>query len=106
MRLEAAQGDGASLRTHLERAFKATGEMDSQLAEVNQPLRTELQALWDVYARLSYTRQADGGVLPSEIEAYGRLHGLRFTPWEASVLLDMDIAARAAGAQKQRKEPN
>ena len=106
MHLEAAQGDGASLRTHLERAYQATHEMDPLLAEVSESLPVPLQPLWDAYARLSHTRQADGGLLPSEIESYGRLHCMRFTPWETEVLLGMDIAARVAGAQKQRKEVN
>ena len=106
MHLEAAQGDGASLRTHLERAYQATHKMDPLLAAASEPLPVPLQPLWGAYARLSHTRQAEGGLLPSEIESYGRLQCMRFSPREAEVLLGMDIAARVAGAERQRREVN
>ena len=98
MRLEAVQGDGASLRTHLERAHKVTRELDPMLAESRRPLPLALRQLWSTFVALSYTRQADSGIAPTEIEAYGRLHCVRFLPWEVETLMEIDLAWRTAGA--------
>ena len=103
MRLEAVQGDGAPLRTHLERLHQATGELDARLAASRRPLPPALRPLWQLFVRLSHSRQGEGGIAPSEIEAYGRLHRLRFTGWEVDTLLDIDLAWRAAGAQGNRQ---
>ena len=106
MRLEAAQGDGATLRTHLERLHTATGELDVRLAASRRPLPPALRSLWHLFVTLSHCRAGDGGIAPSEIEAYGRLHRLRFSPWEVDTLLDIDLAWRAAGVPANRNGTN
>lgn len=99
--LEALQGDGATLRTHLERARRA-GVIDERLMQ--PPLPTVLVDLWGVFVTLSDSRSPDAGIAPTEIEAYGRLHNVRFTPWEVDTLLVVDRAWRVATAKSTRKE--
>lgn len=106
MRLEAVQGDGATLRVHLERLQKSTGQIDPRLAEVQKPLPPSLQVLWSVFVRLNDTRQGEAGIALREIEAYGRLHNIAFNPWEVESLLDIDRAWRSAAIAPQRKDMN
>ena len=103
-RLEAVQGDGASLRTHLTRAHAATHQADPLLAESLQPLPVALQPLWHAFVQLNDSRNGESGIAPTEIEAYGRLHGVCFNPWEAETLMAIDRAWRSAGAEQQQRK--
>lgn len=103
-RLEAVQGDGASLRTHLTRAHAATRQADPLLAESRRPLPAALQPLWSAFVWLNDSRSGESGIAPTEIEAYGRLGGVRINAWEADTLMAVDRAWRSAGAEQQRRE--
>ena len=100
MRLQAPQGDGAPLKVHLERAWRATGRMDPLLAEHRRAvLPPAIEPLWRLFVELSGTRLAGEALQPitcTEIEAWQRLQGVRLTPWEADTLLAMDRALRSA----------
>ena len=100
MQLGAAQGDGASLRTHLQRLRNNTGRIDPLLVAVNRPLPAGVAHLWDAFVALSATRapafEGLAAITCTEIEAWQRLHGLRLTPWEVETLLAVDRAARGA----------
>lgn len=100
MQLGAAQGDGASLRTHLQRLRNNTGRIDPLLVAVNRPLPAGVAHLWDAFVALSATRapafEGLAAITCTEIEAWQRLHGLRLTPWEVETLLAVDRAARSA----------
>lgn len=109
MRLQAAQGDGAPLRTHLQRLRQSTGRVDPLLARSMEPLPPAVAALWDVFVVLSGTRGAGdgagGGIAPitcAELQAWQALQRLELTPWEADTLLAMDRALR--GAPTDRKD--
>jgi hypothetical protein len=86
------QGDGASLRTHLQRLATNTGEVDSRLniqwPKVGRPL-------WDHFRRLGRP-PAMSGLAPisaQEIVAYQQLYGIRFNPWELGVIELFDVIA-------------
>lgn len=105
MQLRAPQADGASLLTHLQRAAPYEGA-DPRLARLAEPLPPTLVPLWEAFCALSHSRQGEGGIAPTEIEAYGRLHQLRLTSWEVDTILATDRAWRAAEAlHNTPKEP-
>jgi hypothetical protein len=100
MQLSQAQGDRASLRTHLQRLRASTGRLDPRLARACEPMPPAIAPLWDVFAALCGTRgQAFDGMAPlscTEVQAWCQLHQVRLTPWEVETLFTMDRAARAA----------
>lgn len=93
MQLGVAQGDGASLRRHLEGALRA-GIVDPRLAESRSPLPPAVRPLWSVFLDLSATRHEGAPISWQELEAWERRHG-RLTPWEAETVMAMDQAALA-----------
>ena len=102
MELSARQGDGASLRTHLQRAAAATGKPDPLLLGPGVP--DEASELWDAYLRLSASRRAGMGMSPLalvDIEAWCRLTGVRLTPWELDTLIELDSACLAILAKQK-----
>lgn len=102
MELGARQPDGATLRTHLQRAYQNTGRADPLLDAEGVP--TEMRPLWEAYLTLSATRRTGMGLSPltlTDIEAWQRLHGVRLTPWELDTLIDIDAASLAALAKQK-----
>lgn len=99
MQLAHRQPDGQPLRAHLLAAAAAGATADPRLsAEAPAAGR----ALWEAFVDLSATRAAGavpGALLPSEIEAWARLQGVRFTGWEIGTLMAMDRAALDALAE-------
>lgn len=86
------QGDGATLRTHLQRLARNTGKNDPRLI-VSWPAVG--RPLWNAFRRLSRPASM-GGALPitcQELDSYQRLYGVRFTPWELDVLASFDEVA-------------
>jgi len=76
-----------SLKDHLSQVEKATGYRDPRLDSVQLPQGGERlwRHFWRVYR---------GSAIPyAEIEAYCRLTGAEFDPWEIEVLIGMEIAA-------------
>ncbi len=91
--LSKREGDGASLRAHLQRLADSTGRVDDRLT-LKAPRVCE--ALWGAFLQLSATRQAGMGTNPismTEVESWCRLQGVTLTPWEVDTLLAMDGAA-------------
>jgi hypothetical protein len=101
MRLDAAQGDGAPLRVHLQRLRSATGRIDPLLAQSSQPLPASVAPLWDALVQICGTRAPGAPVSCIEIEAWQRLHGVRLTPWEVDTVLACDRATRALPVQRK-----
>lgn len=102
MELSARQGDGASLRTHLQRACINTGRADPLLDE--QSIAPCVRAVWDAYLNLSATRRTGMGLAPlalTDIDAWQRLTGVRLTPWELDTLIQLDAACLAVLAKQQ-----
>lgn len=105
MQLCARQGDGSSLRDHLQAEARATGQPDARLL-ARPP--AEGAALWDAFAELGAARPAglSAGAIPhSEIEAWQRLYGVRLSGWEVDTIKAMDRAALQAMADAAPKTP-
>jgi len=100
--LAARQGDGATLRTHLQRAAKNTGEHDPRL-DIEWPRAG--RALWDAFRRIgrSMGPNGPGPILPENILAFQQLHGVRFSAWELDVIEAFDEVALEAIHQQQSK---
>lgn len=80
------------LRTHLQRLAQATGRVDERL---EKPLPRHGEALWRAFVQLGNQRQSGMAANPislSDVEAWCRLQGVMFTPWELDTLLLMDAA--------------
>lgn len=93
MQLMRQQPDGATLRAHLQAAHAAGAPLDARLASTPPPAA---RALWHAFVELAGARPAGMGVsaIPfGELEAWQRLHGVRFTPWEVETIVAMDHAA-------------
>lgn len=84
------QGDGASLRTHLQRAAE-TGRIDDRLYNLC-PKGGE--SLWSAYGQIGRSRPSGFGgisaVSLSEIESWQRLYGVTLTPWEIDTIIEID----------------
>lgn len=91
MQLSRAGEDGTPLRRHLQAAAARGMPADPRLL-AQAP--AECALLWDAFVDLMPEH-----VRPSEIEAWQRLHGVRFSSWEADVLHEMRRAAEAAAAR-------
>lgn len=99
------QPDGASLRTHLQRAA-AAGKVDPLLTA--EPLPVCLKPLWELFIEISHTRvsgMAANAIAPTEIEAWCRMSGVELSPWEFATVLAIDAAILRTWA-KQRAEKN
>lgn len=95
--LAARQPDGATLREHLQSAA-AQGQVDELL--VAEPLPAAARPLWRVFMSIAGQRRS-GGMGPSsltftDVEAYQRLYGVQFTPWELDTLFAIDAASLGA----------
>ena len=99
MALAAPQGDGASLRTHLQRLARSTRRTDPRLTG---RLPECVAPLWEVFCVVS---GGDEPLRMSELDAWQRLHGAALTGWEIDTLIDMDRAARAEVAKQRPKPP-
>lgn len=93
-------GDGATLRTHLQRAVRNTGKPDPRL-NIEWP-RSGLP-IWEAFRRIgrSYGPGGPGPIQPENILAYQQLHGVRFTAWELEVIEALDAVALEAMHAKQ-----
>ncbi len=97
------QGDGASLRTHLQRLYRATGRLDPRL--IAAPIPDAGRPIWELFVTLSAMRRTGMGLNPlamTDIEAYSRLTGVRLTAFELDTLLSIDQAALALAARRAR----
>jgi hypothetical protein len=87
--LQARQGDGATLRQHLQRRARNTGRTDARL---DARLPAAAAPVWDVFCLLA------GGGEPMrwvEIQAWSHTQGVALTGWELDTLIAMDRALRA-----------
>ena len=95
MQLSVAQGDGASLRRHLEAAARH-GEVDSRLEESRVLLPMPVRELYHAFLDVSATRHDGAPLTHLALEAWERRAGVRLSRWEADTFFAMDQAALAA----------
>jgi hypothetical protein len=100
--LSARQGDGATLRTHLQRVAKNTKEVDPLLT-MEWP--KEGRPLWDAFCKMGRPAGVSGpGELTSqEILAYQQLWGVQFNRWELEVIHMFDGIAMEAQSRASQK---
>lgn len=100
------QDDGATLREHYEALAERSGRTVAEIAGLSEcPHGCEL--LWRDFMALSSTRGSNGfSVLRlswAEIEAYQRLHGFRFAPWEIEAIRRLDSAFMEQASKRKPK---
>jgi len=103
MHLQERQGDGATLRQHLQRLATNTGKVDDRLLDAVPPAGAQL---WDTYQLLSASRRSGMGLHSLtlvDIEAWCRLYRVQLTPWELDTLIHIDAAALAIAAEQQSR---
>ncbi|MCA0032767.1 hypothetical protein [Mesorhizobium sp. B263B2A] len=93
--------DGVTLRETLQgllaraREPKRKAELAAELDV--PPLPACLTYLWSTFLRISNRRSADAPLLWSEIDAFLRVTGRRFDPWEIEMMEALDRAYLMAG---------
>lgn len=93
--LNQRQGDGCTLREHLQSAWKMTGVMPRQLAEA-PPLPDLAAHVWVYFAELSRFRGSNGfgpnPITPTGIKHWCWLAGTKLDPWEIRAIALLDEA--------------
>jgi hypothetical protein len=88
IQLSMRQPDGATLREHLQSAWRQTGERPELLEPVDCP--DEMLYLWDRFLEVSKRRTSNGfGLNPvpyADIAAWATMNRVRITPFELEVL--------------------
>ena len=95
------QGDGATLRTHLQRLAANTGQRDPQLSNTCPPHTEYLWAIFNSLGRAS--SQGFEGISQAEIAAWQSNHRARLTSWELETLKALDHVAALAAAHQRRQ---
>lgn len=101
-RLAARQGDGVSLRKHLQRAAAATGKPDPLLLVRWPSVGRPLWWAFNTMAR-QYGMSGPQPLSCSEIDAWQRLHGIRLTPWELEIIHGFDGVVMEVAARNDQK---
>ena len=94
------QGDGATLRTHLQRLAETTGRVDEKLLHQCPP---EGLPIYQAFIQMGRSRVSGFG--PSaisfhEIEAWQRLYGVRLTAWELDTIIELDSVFLRSASKK------
>jgi hypothetical protein len=93
--LNKVEKDGSTLREHLLAAWRMTGVMPVQLAEVPElpPLAAHV---WGYFAELSRFRGSNGfganPITPTGIKDWCWLSGITLQPWEIRAIARLDEA--------------
>jgi hypothetical protein len=97
--LEARQGDGATLRTHLQRLARNAGEVDPRL---NIVWPRSGRPIWEAFRRIgrSMTINGPGPITAQDILAYQTLYRVEFSAWELEVIESFDAIALEAMYKK------
>ena len=106
--MNAAQGDGKSLREHLLAVERVTGIRPKELDELVE-LPQEFIFLWNDFVNLSSTRPSGFGISAisfTEIDAYARLYNIEYDPWQLDMLRKFDSVAMQVYSEEQKKEAN
>ena len=89
--LNELQGDGQTLRSHLESVERQTGK---RLAQLNQPNLPEyMKHMWNWFQDLCGSRQVGMALNPlsyTEIAAWDNLNGHGITPRELQIIRALD----------------
>lgn len=104
-RLDQRQGDGRSLREHLESLEKQTGKVPALL--IGPDLDEQSTHLWGWFLDLHVARGSNGfgpsALSYSEILAWATLTRVAPTPWEVSVIKRLDAVYLCHAADESDK---
>ncbi len=103
MQLSRREGDGATLRTHLQRLAQNTGRVDPRL---QAQVPAAAQHLWEVFVAFAAQRRSGMGMHPltfADIQGWCGLYGVRLSPWELDTLFELDAATLRIAADHQRR---
>lgn len=99
--LSVREGDGAPLRTHLQRLAVNTGKVDPRLL-VECPAAGTF--IWNAFKTMTrtYTMGGPGPISMVEIEAWQRVNGMRLTTWELDMIHAFDSVALEMSQKKAK----
>ncbi len=105
--LREPQEDGSPLIAHLEAAWRQSGVKPETLAEAPL-LPPACEGLWRGFLELHACR-CSGGMGPSritymDIDAYQRVTGMKFDPWELEAIRQTDAAILSDHEERRAKE--
>jgi len=99
-------GRGVSQLDSLIQVMAVTGEIPEELEGPELP--SIFEDLWSEFIHLANTTQMGSSgvepIQPSEVEAWSRLTGASFRPWQVSLIFDMDRARRQVLIENQQKQ--
>ena len=87
--LSAVQSDRATLRDHLEKHWRDSGEMPEELEPVDCP--ESLLYLWGYFAKMN-DRRKDGAISNQEMESWAHLRGIVLARFEVDALDALESA--------------
>lgn len=104
--LSAPQGDGLTLREHLEGLAERTGKTLAEVAGLPD-LPQGCEFIWRDFMALSIGRGSNGfsaaRITWADIEAYQRVNGIRFAGWEIDAIRRLDNAFLAEANKRKPK---
>lgn len=99
--------DGRTVREHLQAAYERSGIMPDALAAACD-VPEGLETLWADFMAMHGSRGSSGfGPMRigfAEIDAYQRVHGIRFQPWELDAIRRADNAYLVHYAETHKPE--
>ncbi len=100
--LSAREGDGATLRTHLQRLAVNKGKADPRL-HIDWPKAG--RPIWNVFQSLGRPQAMSGlaQIPQTEIRAWMDNNGVKLTPWELDMIAAFDRAAIEFANENARK---
>lgn len=98
------QSDGSTLRDHYEMLAERTGRSVAEIARLPDiPIGCE--GLWGDFLSLSMARGSNGfgpsRITWADIDAYQRVHHIRFMGWEIEALRRIDSAFMSQAAKRK-----
>lgn len=104
--MNAPQGDGATLREHYEAVAERTGRTIAELAGLPE-LPDGCEWLWRDFMALNVARGSNGfspaRLTWSDIDAYQRVNGIRFSAWEVQTIRRLDSLFLTEAAKHKGK---
>jgi len=66
-------------------------------ALIAPPLSFEVEYLWSEYVHIKSGVSGDGGIQYRDLDAYQRVTGVELSPWESSLIFEIDRLRKKNG---------